>query len=73
MKVLVTDILVPAGSTIGFGRGFPEGDATKVVYFAGDHRLLANIGDAMLAAEDAEVGLVVEVPDWAVLEIRELP
>lgn len=73
MKVRVIDVLIPDGSTIGFGRGYPEGDETKLVYFAGDHRMLAAIGDAVAASEDAGFDVMVEVPDWAVLTIQELP
>lgn len=70
MKVQVTDIAIPVGSSIGYGRGFPEGDTTKQVIFAGDWRPMAGLG-LMLEATDVEI--VIDVPDWAILEILELP
>ena len=73
MRIQVMEIVVPGGSTIGIGRGFPEGDKTKVVTFGGDWRQMVDV--AMLAAGAEAVGeeLVIEIPDWAVLDIRELP
>jgi hypothetical protein len=73
MKIRVTAIFVPAGSTIGLGRGVPEGDDTKVVEFAGDWRSMAELALMASAAEDDGEQLVVEIPDWSVLAVRELP
>lgn len=70
MKIQVMEIAIPAGSTIGYGRGIPEGDPTKRVTFAGDWRPMAGLG-VMLEAADAEI--VIDVPDWAILEIEQLP
>ena len=52
MQVRVTAVFVPAGSTIGLGRGVPEGDETKLVEFAGDWRAMAAMALAAAAAED---------------------
>jgi hypothetical protein len=70
VKVQVTTVAIPMGSSIGYGAGFPEGDETKQVYFAGDWRPMAGLGEAIATADDP---IVIDVPDWAILEIRELP
>ena len=69
MKIQVTDIAIPVGSSIGFGRGIPEGDETKVVYFVGDWRPMAGVGEMIVRADEP---IVIEIPDWSILEIREL-
>lgn len=70
MRLLIEAVAVPMGSTIGYGRGIPENDPTKRVTFAGDARIMEALGEAMLASE---AQLVADVPDWAILEIEELP
>lgn len=73
MRIQVTAVYIPAGSTIGIGRGFPEGDETKLVVFGGDWRPMAGLAMMAMAAEAEGEPLVVDIPDWTVLEIRELP
>lgn len=73
MKLRLTAVFVPAGSTIGLGRGIPEGDDTKVVEFAGDWREMAQMALAAAAAEADGEQLVVDIPDWAVIAVSELP
>lgn len=73
MRVQVTGVMVESGSTIGIGHGIPEGDETKLVVFGGDRRQMAALAVAAAMAEIDGESIVVDVPDWAVLEIRELP
>lgn len=70
MKLLIETVAIPAGSTIGYGVGRPIDDWTKEVLFAGDSRMMGNLGQAITDSIDP---IVVDVPEWAVLDIRELP
>lgn len=73
MRIQVTGVMVEGSSTIGIGHGIPEGDETKLVVFAGDARPMIGLALACAQAELDGETIVVDVPDWAVLEIRELP
>lgn len=73
MRIQVTGVMVPMGSTIGFGRGFPEGDETKLVHFVGDARPMMELAIAGALADAMDESIVVDVPDWAILDIEELP
>ena len=53
MMATVTRINVPAGSTLGYGEAVAE-DGT-VYAFAGDHRPMRNIGEALAAGEAPEI------------------
>jgi hypothetical protein len=46
MKVIVERILVPMGSTVGFGIGTTD-DGSVAVLFAGEPRLLIELGEAL--------------------------
>jgi hypothetical protein len=64
MTVTVLRISVPAMSSIGFGSGVNEnGDHVE---FAGDHRAMRNIGEAMQYTTSNEP-IVVELEDWQIL------
>lgn len=67
-NIIVDQIIVPVGSTIGFGRGRTD-DGTVEVVFAGDHRSMAALGDAIVESDEP---IVVDVPEWAILNRREL-
>lgn len=74
MLIEVERVAIPAGSTIGIGQGRPVGDATKVVYFAGEARFMFEVGMAIQAAnESGAEPPMAEIPDWAVLRILGLP
>lgn len=66
MEIRVEQILVPAGSSVGYGVGTTD-DGTVEVIFAGDHRAMVLMWQAL--DEGSEV--VAEVPEWAVLAKRE--
>lgn len=67
MRVKVTRINIPAMSTIGHGWGLDE-DGNEV-RFAGDHREMRHIGEAMQHASH-EQSIEVELEDWQVLSER---
>lgn len=78
MKVQVVEISVPMGSTVGTAIGWPVGaddvvDATKEVSFAGDWRAMQALAAFAMLAESVGEPTVIEVPDWAILGIRETP
>lgn len=69
MEIRVERVIIPLGSTVGFGFGHPLGDETVRFVFAGD-------ADPMfdLAVAIASVGPVVaDVPEWAIVDRLELP
>lgn len=64
-------VAIPPGpSTIAYGIGRPIDDGTKQVIFAGDRRMMEGLGELL---ESALIPVVAEVPDYAIIEIRELP
>jgi len=66
MTLTLNQVSILAGSTIGFGLGVDE-DGRRV-RFAGDHRPLRHLGEALAVAEEP---ILVEVDDWQVLSIEE--
>lgn len=70
MRLLVEAVLVREGETVGLGFGRSESDPGVVFVFGGDVRMMAALGDAMVAAGER---LSVEVPDWAILDRLEQP
>lgn len=68
MQITVDSIFIPVGSTIGYGIGTVD-DGTVAVLFAGDHRAMAALGEAIAASEEP---IIADVPEWAVLDRREL-
>ena len=65
MRVLVEEIVTPAGSTIGHGIGVNAADG-RPVYFCGDHRPMADLQAALSQQTGAPVFALVE--DWQVIE-----
>ena len=68
MQIQVDRIVVPVGSTVGYGMGRTD-DGTVAVLFAGDHRAMAAIGEAISESDEP---IVVDVPEWAILDRQEL-
>ncbi len=62
MRITVTNISVPAMSTIGYGEGIDENGNT--VTFIGDHRPMRDLVEALMQADGEEV--VAEVEDWQI-------
>jgi len=59
MRVLVTQVSIPAMSTVGIGRGTdPDGNE---VAFGGDHRPMRAIGEALAESDEP---IEVWVDDW---------
>lgn len=67
-KVTVDRIIIPVGSTIGYGFGRTD-DGTVAVWFAGDYRPMAALGDAIAESDEP---IEVDVPEWAILRRQEL-
>ena len=70
MKLQIETVAVSSGLSIGFGIGVPVNDSTKRVLFAGDWRAMTGLGEAMAASDEP---IEVEVPDFAIIAIAELP
>jgi len=66
MTVTLTHVSIPPWSTIGYGQGID--DEGRHVRFAGDHRPLRHLGEALARAEEP---IPVEVEPWQVLSIEE--
>jgi hypothetical protein len=74
VKVMVDRVLIGGTTadpypTIGIGFGTTD-DGTVQVAFAGDVRLMVALGDAVAASAEP---IEVEVEDWQVLGVREIP
>ena len=67
MTLTLERITIPADSTIGYGLGVDE-DGRRV-RFAGDHRPLRHLGEALAGADEP---ILVEVEPSEVLSIDEL-
>lgn len=67
MRIDTEQVSIPAGSTIGYGFGTTD-DGTVEVIFTGDHRAMRALGE-MIA--ELEAPIPAEVPDWAVIAMRE--
>ena len=66
MTLTLNQVSIPAGSTIGYGQGID--DEGRHVRFAGDHRPLRQLGQALAVATEP---IEVEVADWQLLSIEE--
>lgn len=66
--IKVERVAIPPMSTVGLGFGTTD-DGTVAVIFAGDHRLMREIGEAIAAGEEP---IVADVPEWAILGRTEL-
>lgn len=66
MQVEVQRVEIPAMSTIGYGFGI-EVETHRPITFAGDHRPMRDLGEAVAAANQ-EFGqpIIAEVEDWQV-------
>lgn len=70
IRVRVEQVSIPAMSTIGTGRGrevLSSGKLGKEVVFAGDHRPMRDLGEAVAAAKRKRDLPIADVPTWAVL------
>jgi hypothetical protein len=71
MKVWVLRVNIPAMSTIGYGWGETvDEEETRAVRFAGDHRPMMELGEAMEASGEEPV--YAELEDWQILSITPL-
>ena len=61
MTLIVTKVEIPAMSSIGYGEG--ETEDGRTVRFAGDHRPMRDLGEAVDAGETVEV----EIESWQVI------
>lgn len=66
--VTVQRVMVPQGSTVGFGLGTTDDGSVEVI-FAGDHRLMSELRNAVAAGFEP---VVADVPEWAILARHEL-
>ena len=67
MRVWVLRVSVPAMSTMGYGWGETiDGEPTQFVAFAGDHRPMRHLGEAI----QSEGGVIVDLDDWQILRMR---
>ena len=60
MTLTLTHVCIPARSTIGYAYGLDGED--RLVCFAGDHRPLRQLGEALAGANEP---MQVEIEDWA--------
>lgn len=68
MRVLVTNVHIPAWSTLGYGKGIDEeGDE---VAFVGDHRPMRDLGEAL---RDSEEPIEAEVGDAQLIPVGAFP
>ena len=63
MTIALEQVSIPAWSTIGYGVGRDE--HRNVVRFAGDHRPLRQLGEALATADEP---LLVEVEPWQIID-----
>ena len=63
MKIVVGRVVIPPGSTIGYGIGTVE-DTSDIAIFAGDWRPMQEMGEAL----EAGVVVVAEVPDDMIVQ-----
>lgn len=61
MTVLVSKVEIPAYSTLGFGEGLT--DEGRAVRFAGDHRMMHDLGEAVATGDPIEA----EIESWQVI------
>lgn len=64
MKVRVSSVYIGYMATVGQGRGHVEGDGREVV-FAGDHRPMREIGEAISHGKT----VIVDVEEWQILSL----
>ena len=66
MTIMLERVTIPASSTIGHGLAVDQHG--RRVHFAGDHRPLRQLGEALAAADEP---ILVEVEPWQVLAIED--
>lgn len=66
IEVHVLSVSIPARSTVGVAEGYAVGECGQMfqVRFAGDHRPMRLLGEAL---RDAAEPLAIKVPEWAIL------
>jgi hypothetical protein len=69
MEIRITQVTIGVGETTGIVIGVPTNDETKIVFAGADWRAAFALGEAITQGMEP----VVEVPDWAILRILELP
>ena len=62
-RMAVTNVSIPAMSTIGYATG-TDVETGKPVRIAGDHRPLHDLGEALAVAEEP---IEVEYEDWQIV------
>ena len=68
--VHVTRVHIPAMSTVGEGEGWTEQDGTIYrVWFAGDHRPMRDLGEALARYNDGDDEVIAVLPMWAIRNI----
>jgi hypothetical protein len=70
VEVQVKRVVVAEGSTVALLFGQPTDDSTKVIVAALDRRQAFDLAEF---ASQVDGPVVVDVPDWAVLAVLELP
>ena len=65
MRLVVFRVTIPALSTIGYG--FGKGATGRTYEFAGDHRPMRDLGQAVAQAENEDELSAVSVDDWQIL------
>jgi hypothetical protein len=70
MRIKVQQVIVPADSTVGYVIGVPVDDGTKLVVAGADRRGAIELGESFASADEQPE---VDVPDWAVITVLELP
>ena len=65
MRVQLLRIQIPAMSTIRYGEGLDEDNPR--VRFAGDHRPMRSLGQAVANTSEP---VYADVDDWQILEVR---
>lgn len=71
VKVTVDRVNIPPMSTIGYGYGRDE--AGNLITFAGDHRPMRYLGEAIASCRTRDELPVVELEIWQVVSIEEAP
>ena len=61
MTLIVKSVSIPAYSSLGYGEG--ETEDGRAVRFAGDHRSMQHLGEAINSGEEVEV----EIEPWQVV------
>jgi hypothetical protein len=66
MIVYVDEVRVEAWSSIGYGYGY--NDSGEYIQFAGDHRPMRGLGEALRRSREP---IEAEIEDWQIIRVRE--